>query len=97
MAVFLSATVLADFKSSVTSVAVIWLAVGVLAVRDLQSGLQPERAVKRYQAYRSAILREYDEAGSRTERYRLMIKMEQLAFDEMHDLLIGNERSSFAN
>ena len=37
------------------NVGVLWLAVGVLAVRALEEGLRPHREVERYQQYRSAL------------------------------------------
>jgi hypothetical protein len=86
------------FNSSTAVVVIIWLALAALATRAVQEGLQPEREIERYQQYGSAvraILERYDEASSQGSKLEIMRDMERLAFDEMRNFLITNERSRF--
>ena len=86
------------FNSPTAVVVIIWLALAALATRAVQEGLQPEREIERYQQYGSAvraILERYDEASSQGSKLEIMREMERLAFDEMRDFLITNERSRF--
>jgi hypothetical protein len=79
-------------------VVIIWLALAALTTRAIEQGLQPEREIERYQQYRSgvrAILERYDEASSQNAKIEIMREMERLAFDEMRNFLITNERSRF--
>jgi len=91
-------SIFAVFHSSNATVAIIWLALAALAIRAIEQGFQPEREIERYQQYRSgirAILKRYDEASSQRSKIAVMREMEQLAFDEMRNFLITNERSRF--
>jgi hypothetical protein len=86
------------FHSREAIVVIIWLALAALATRAIEQGLQPEREIERYQQYRSgvrAILERYGEATSQNAKIQIMHEMERLAFDEMRNFLITNERSSF--
>jgi membrane protein implicated in regulation of membrane protease activity len=90
--------VLTLFHSAGAIVAIIWCALAALATRAIEQGLQPEREIERYQQYRSgirAILERYDEAPSQNAKIEVMREMERLAFDEMRNFLITNERSRF--
>jgi len=86
------------FHSPNAVVVIIWLALAALATRAIEQGLQPEREIERYQQYRSgirAILERYDEASSQKSKIEIMREMERLAFDEMRNFLVTNERSRF--
>jgi hypothetical protein len=86
------------FHSREAIVVIIWLALAALATRAIEQGLQPEREIERYQQYRSgvrAILERYDEATSQTGKIPIMREMERLAFDELRNFLVTNERSRF--
>jgi hypothetical protein len=86
------------FQSREAIVVIIWLALAALATRAIEQGLQPEREIERYQQYRSgirAILERYDEAKSQNAKIAIMREMERLAFDEMRNFLVTNERSRF--
>jgi hypothetical protein len=88
----------AEFHSREAIVVIIWLALAALAIRAIEQGLQPEREIERYQQYRSgvrAILERYDNAVSQNEKIVVMREMERLAFEEMRNFLITNERSRF--
>ena len=89
---------LGSFHSPNAIVVVIWLALAALAVRAVEQGLQPEREIERYQQYRSgvrAILERYDNAVSQNGKIEIMREMERLAFEEMRNFLVTNERSNF--
>ena len=91
-------SIFAVFRSTITIVVIIWLALAALATRAVEQGLQPEREIERYQQYRSgirAILERYDEASSQKTKIAIMREMERLAFDEMRNFLVTNERSRF--
>jgi hypothetical protein len=86
------------FHSREAIVVIIWLALAALATRAIEQGLQPEREIERYPQYRSgvrAILERYDEATSQNAKIPIMREMERLAFDEMRNFLVTNERSRF--
>jgi hypothetical protein len=88
----------ACFHSPGAIVVIIWLALAALATRAIEQGLQPEREIERYQQYRSAIraiLERYDQAPFQAAKIEFMRDMERLAFDEMRNFLITNERSRF--
>jgi hypothetical protein len=92
------ASIFAAFHSSNAIVLIIWLALAALATRAVEEGLQPEREIERYQQYRSAvraILERYDEASTQKSKLEIMREMERLAFDEMRNFLITNERARF--
>jgi hypothetical protein len=79
--------------------AIILIAITSATVRALQQGLQPEREVERYQQYRSALQamrRQFEAAPSASEKIEVMQRMEHIAFDEMRNFLLTNQRSSFA-
>jgi hypothetical protein len=88
-----------NWISIIFSLAIIVIAVVALSARAFQQGLQPEREIERYQQYRSAIqsiLEQIDEAATPSQKLRVMLQMERLAFDEMRNFLRTHERSSFA-
>src|SRR5262249_38676772 len=88
----------AAFHLPEATVVIIWLALAALATRAVEQGLQPEREIERYQQYRSGvrvILERYDNAVSQNEKIGVMREMERLAFEEMRNFLITNERSRF--
>ena len=94
----LPSTIFTVFYSSNAIVLIIWLALAALATRAIEQGLQREREIERYQQYRSAvraILERYDEAPTQRSKLAIMRELERLAFDEMRNFLITNERSSF--
>jgi hypothetical protein len=79
-------------------IAAIWIALAALAGRAIEQGLQPEREVERYQQYGSglrAVRDRFDRAQTPAEKLQIMIEMEQLAFDEIRNFLITNDRSRF--
>jgi hypothetical protein len=91
-------SIFSGFHTQYATVLIIWLALAALAVRALEQGLQPEREIERYQQYRSgvrAILQRYDEAKNPDKKLEIMREMERLAFDEMRNFLITNDRSRF--
>jgi hypothetical protein len=86
------------FHSREAIVVIIWLALAALATRAIEQGLQPEREIERYQQYRSgirAVLERYDEATSQNAKILIMREMERLAYDELRNFLVTNERSRF--
>jgi hypothetical protein len=98
LGVIFPTSVWAAFDSETMNVVVIWIALAALATRAIEQGFQPEREAERYQQYRSsvrAILEQFDTAGSQDEKIRIMGEMERLAFDEMRNFLITNERARF--
>jgi hypothetical protein len=91
-------SIFAAFHSPNAIVVVICLALAALATRAIEQGFQPEREIERYQQYRSAIraiLERYDGAQSHLSKLAIMREMERLAFDEMRNFLITNERARF--
>jgi len=80
------------------SVASMWIALAALAARAIEQGLQPEREAERYQQYRSAlraVLDRFDHTQSQAEKIPIMEEMERIAFDELRNFLITNERARF--
>jgi hypothetical protein len=78
--------------------AAIWFAIAALSIRTLEEGLRPGREVERYRAYRSAlrsIARRFNEAATVEARYRAMISLETLTFDEMVNFLKSNNEARF--
>lgn len=98
LGVIFPTSVWAAFDSETINVVIIWIALAALATRAVEQGLQPEREAERYQQYRSgvrAVLEQFDAAASQDEKIRIMRDMERLAFDEMRNFLITNERARF--
>jgi hypothetical protein len=98
LGVIFPTSVWAAFESETINVVVIWIALAALATRAIEQGLQPEREAERYQQYRSglrAILDRFDGMSSQAEKIYIMREMERLAFDEMRNFLITNERAHF--
>ena len=84
--------------SYIFSAAIIAIAIVALLIRAFQQGLQPEREAERYQQYRSALLRvreQFEAAATAVEKLDSMRHVERVAFDEMRNFLISNERVSF--
>ena len=91
-------SIFAAFHTPGAIVFIICLALLALATRAIEQGLQPEREIERYQQYRSAvraIVERYDGASTHRSKLAIMREMEQLAFDEMRNFLITNERARF--
>jgi hypothetical protein len=87
------------FRSEIASVVVIWIAIVALGLRALEEGLQPEREIERYQQYYlalRAIVERFDHAHLLSERLATMRAMERLAFDEMRNFFLTNNRARFA-
>jgi hypothetical protein len=98
LGVILPSSAWAAFDSESMNVVVIWIALAALAIRAVEQGLQPEREAERYQQYRSgvrAVLDRFDGASSQDEKVHMMQEMERLAFDELRNFLITNERARF--
>jgi hypothetical protein len=95
---FFPGSIWTTFVSESINLIIIWIALAALSVRAIEQGLQPEREVERYQQYRSAvraILERFDRAQSQAEKIQIMEAMEQVAFDELRNFLITNERARF--
>jgi hypothetical protein len=78
--------------------AIMWLAIGALAVRALEEGLQPEREIERYRHYAAAVKAVRDrinEASSTQQKLEIMKEMERVSFDEMKIFLRSNNESRF--
>lgn len=78
--------------------AIIWLAIGILAVRTVEEGLQPGREVERYRQYRAAILsllKRFDGAASPSERIGVMLETERAAYQEMRSFLKTNDDARY--
>jgi hypothetical protein len=79
-------------------IAAIWLAIGALAVRALEEGLQPEREIERYRHYSAAVkaVRDrFNEASSPQQKLGIMKEMERVSFDEMKIFLRSNNEARF--
>jgi hypothetical protein len=86
------------FTSQFINLLIIWIALAALAIRAMEQGLQPDREFERYHHYRSAVravLDRFDRAESPADKIRVMEDMERLAFDELRDFLVTNDRSHF--
>jgi hypothetical protein len=86
------------FTSQFINLLIIWIALAALAVRAMEQGLQPDREFERYHHYRSAlraVLDRFDRAESPADKIHAMEDMERLAFDELRDFLVTNDRSHF--
>lgn len=71
-------------------VAIIWLFIGIVAMRTLEEGLQPAREVERYTRYRSsmvALLRRFDAATDPREKVEVMREAERASYQEMRTFL----------
>ena len=82
-----------SFPASLFHLTIIWLVIGVLALRTVEEGLQPGREVERYAQYRAAILsllKRFDAAASPGERISVMLDTERAAYQEMRSFLKTN-------
>jgi hypothetical protein len=72
-------------------------AVAALGLRTLEEGLQPKRELERYQNYSDDLqdIADRFERGSRAEKFRAMIEMEELAYKEMREFLRTANESRF--
>jgi hypothetical protein len=80
------------------NVAVLWFAVGVLAVRALEEGLRPQREVERYRQYRSALRAvesRMNAAVTPAEKIAAMKQLELVSFEEMVNFLKDSDQSRF--
>jgi hypothetical protein len=77
---------------------IIWLAIGILAVRTVEEGLQPGREVERYTQYRAAmlsLLKRFDDTTSPRERMSVMLETERAAYQEMRGFLKTNDDARY--
>lgn len=94
----LSFPVLSAFVTKLVHFLIICLAVGVLAVRTIEEGLQPGREVERYAAYRSSmssLLTRFDNAANPEERIRIMLETERAVYQEMRGFLRTNNDARY--
>jgi hypothetical protein len=71
-------------------IAIIWLFIGIVAMRTLEEGLQPAREVERYTRYRSSmvsLLRRFDAASDPREKLEIMRDAERASYQEMRSFL----------
>jgi cobalamin biosynthesis protein CobD/CbiB len=69
---------------------IIWVVIGILAIRTLEEGLQPAREVERYTRYRSSLmslLGRFDRATSPKDKLRIMHEVERTSYQEMRQFL----------
>ncbi|WP_372784104.1 hypothetical protein [Phenylobacterium sp.] len=91
------------FKSAVlwmpyADLLAMWLAIGALALRTVEEGLQPRREIERYRAYRAGIAnirQRLEPAKTPARRREIMIELEELAWDEMVNFLKSNQEARF--
>ena len=90
--------VLTPLATKLVHLVIIWLAIGVLAVRTLEEGLQPGREVERYAAYRSSmssLLSRFDKAADADERIGIMLEAERAVYQEMRGFLRTNNDARY--
>jgi hypothetical protein len=71
-------------------IAIIWLFIGIVAMRTLEEGLQPAREVERYTRYRSSmvsLMRRFDAAIDPREKIEIMREAERASYQEMRSFL----------
>jgi hypothetical protein len=76
----------------------IWLALFALGVRTLEEGLRLSQEIERYEDYRAEVsdaFTRFDHASTTEDKLRVMMDMEQIAFDEMRSFLRTASESSF--
>jgi hypothetical protein len=75
----------------------VFCAVAALGMRTLEDGLQPKRELERYQNYSDDLqdIADRFERGSRAEKFRAMIEVEELAYKEMREFLRTANESRF--
>ena len=69
---------------------ILWLFVGIVAMRTLEEGLQPAREVERYLHYRSSLLsllRRFDATSDPQEKLAIMREAERASYKEMRSFL----------
>jgi membrane protease YdiL (CAAX protease family) len=72
---------------------IIWVVIGILALRTLEEGLQPAREVERYARYRSSLMSlmaRFDKATDPEEKIRIMQATERTSYQEMRGFLTTN-------
>jgi hypothetical protein len=77
---------------------IIWLVIGLLAVRAIEDGLQPAREVERYARYRSSmvsLLTRFNSEANPEERIRLMLETERAVYQEMRGFLRTNQQARY--
>lgn len=84
--------------SGLLNSAIILIPIVILATHAFENGLLPEWEVDRYEKYQAATaaaLEQYDVSNTQAEKIIAMLRMEQLAFEEMRDFLRANNRAIF--
>ena len=79
-------------------VLVIWAALGALAARAMEDGLQPHREVERYEQYRAKILvarERLDRTADRATQLEVIRSFERLSLEEMRVFIRTYSRSRF--
>ena len=79
-------------------VLIIWAALGALAARAMEDGLQPHRDVERYEQYRAKILvagERLDRAADRAAQLEIIRSFERLSLEEMRVFMRTHSRSRF--
>ena len=77
---------------------IIWMVIGILAMRTLEEGLQPAREVERYSRYRSSLislLGRFDRAQDVEQKIRVMQETERASYQEMRGFLKTNHEGRF--
>lgn len=85
-------------SNSYVHLGIIWLVIGLLAIRTVEEGLQPAREVERYTRYRSSLmslLARYDRAADAEEKIRIMQETERVAYQEMRGFLKTNQEARY--
>jgi len=85
-------------SSAHVHVVILWLFVGIVAMRTLEEGLQPAREVERYTHYRScmlSLLKRFDAAADPHEKLAVMREAERAAYQEMRGFLRTHNDASY--
>jgi hypothetical protein len=85
-------------SNSYVHLGIIWVVIGILALRTLEEGLQPTREVERYTRYRSSLaslLARFDKATDAEEKIRIMQETERVAYQETRGFLKTNYEARY--
>jgi len=85
-------------SSAHVHVVILWLFVGIVAMRTLEEGLQPAREVERYTHYRScmlSLLKRFDAAAEPQEKLAIMREAERASYQEMRGFLRTHNDASY--
>lgn len=77
---------------------IIWVVIGILAVRIFEEGLQSAREVERYTRYRSSLmslLNRFDNATIAKDKIRIMREVERASYEEMRGFLKINYEAGY--